>query len=297
MPPAATDFAGFIQQHRLPASFGDIIEQHYAPLVDWLVGRHDDDHTNLLGINGAQGTGKSTLADFLKLALESGHGWHVAVASIDDFYLTRAERLALAESRHPLLLTRGVPGTHDTAMVETCLASLQALGAGESLRLPRFDKAKDDRADEETWPTVTGPLDLVILEGWCVGSAAEPESSLLDPLNELERTLDADGAWRRYVNERLSSEYAALFGRLDALVFLQAPSFDAIYRWRLQQEQKLAASRPQDTSGIMDAGQIAEFIQYYERITRNNLDVIRSSADVVLELDEYHNCVASHYRH
>lgn len=296
MPPTATDFADFIQQHRLPSTFGDVIEQHYSPLVNWLVDRRNEDHTTLLGINGAQGTGKSTLADFLKLALESGHGWHVAVVSIDDFYLTKAERLAMADSRHPLLRTRGVPGTHDTAMVEACLTSLQTLGAGESLRLPRFDKAKDDRADEGAWPTVTGPLDLVILEGWCVGSIAEPESALAEPVNELERDMDNDGAWRRYVNDRLSSDYAALFGKLDALVFLQAPSFDAIYRWRLEQEQKLAASRPGDTSGIMDEKQIAEFIQYYERITRHNLEVIRSSADVVLELDEYHNCVASHYR-
>jgi len=79
-------------------------------------------------------------------------------------------------------------------------------------------------------------------------------------------------------------------------VFLQAPSFGAIHRWRLEQEQKLAASAPSDASGIMNGEQVAEFIQYYERITRNNLAVMPGIADVVLELDETHDCVASHYR-
>ena len=296
MSPTSQHYSDFIERHRLPPAFKEIIQRHYSPLSEWLVGRHRAGPAMLLGINGAQGTGKSTLAEFLKEALESFHAWQVAVLSIDDFYLTKSERDALAESLHPLLATRGVPGTHDVSMMQRYLASLRALEAGAVMRVPRFDKASDDRADETTWPIVTGPVNLVILEGWCVGSEAEPASSLAGPVNELESSRDPDGAWRRYVNQRLASDYAALFAKLDALVFLQAPGFDAIYRWRLEQEHKLVESRPGDTSGIMDDQQISEFIQYYERITRNNLVTIRNSADVVLELDEYHNVVASHYR-
>ena len=296
MSPSAQHYADFIERHRLPPAFTEIIERYYSPLVDWLVRRHRVGPAMLLGINGAQGTGKSTLADFLKEALESRHAWQVAVLSIDDFYLTKSERDALAESLHPLLATRGVPGTHDVSMLREYLASLRELDAGDAMRVPRFDKASDDRADETTWPIVTGPVNLVILEGWCVGSEAEPASSLADPVNDLESARDPDGGWRRYVNQRLASDYAELFAKLHALVFLQAPGFDAIYRWRVEQEHKLAETRPGDTSGIMDDQQISEFIQYYERITRNNLITIRNSADVVLELDEYHNVVASHYR-
>lgn len=287
----------FIRSHRLPDAFRDVVEQHYLPLLSWLTNQRHVGATMLLGINGAQGTGKSTLADFLKLGLESLHAWRVAVLSIDDFYLTKAERRQLGDDVHPLLATRGVPGTHDVDMLLNCLKRLKVLGKDEQCILPRFDKAIDDRADESTWPGVSGPVDMIILEGWCVGSTAQSDSELAANVNNLERDEDTSGRWRKFVNNHLKSDYADLFGQLDELVFLQAPSFDAIFRWRLEQEQKLAVSVADDAVGVMDEQQIAEFIQYYERITRNNLAVIRGSADVVLELDKYHDCVASHYRH
>ena len=295
MTPIDTDIEAFIGQHGLPDSFRQVVETCYWPLVQWLLKRHPGDGARLIGINGAQGTGKSTLADFIKLVLESGGKKSVAVLSIDDFYLTRAERQALSREKHELLATRGVPGTHDTAMLRATLDALRSLGPGAAYHLPRFDKASDDRTLATDWPTVTGPLDVIILEGWCVGSSAQDEIELGTPVNDLERRRDPDGSWRRYVNERLASDYAELFAELDALIFLKAPSFDAIYRWRLEQEQKLAATQPSDASGIMDELQVAEFIQHYERITRSNLEQIGSSADVVLVLDEYHQCIATHY--
>lgn len=293
---SAKSIGKFIRHHSLPPSFLALVEKHYATLVDWLHTHESSTETMFLGINGAQGTGKSTLAAFLKLALETMHSWHVAVLSIDDFYLTKSERHELSKNTHPLLATRGVPGTHDIAMLSDLLDCLRLLGEHKQCALPRFDKAIDDRADESAWPDVSGPVDMIVLEGWCVGSTAQPESELAAQVNDLERNEDPSGHWRRFVNDQLKSDYANLFGQLDALVFLQAPSFGAIHRWRLEQEQKLAASAPSDASGIMNGEQVAEFIQYYERITRNNLAVMPGIADVVLELDETHDCVASHYR-
>ncbi len=287
---------GFIRARRLPRAFVRLIEHHYLPLADWLVARRSKGHTELLGINGAQGTGKSTLASFLELALRTAHGCRVAVLSIDDFYLTKAQRSELARTIHPLLATRGVPGTHDVRMLTDYLGRLRSLGPGVRLRLPCFDKANDDRTVAGDWPAVSGPVDLIILEGWCVGSVAQSDTELARVINQLERGRDPDGRWRRFVNERLKTDYAALFEALDALVFLQAPDFDSIYRWRLEQERKLAASAGPDATGIMDEARIAEFIQFYERITRNNLAVLPDIADVVLELDANHDCVASRYR-
>ena len=286
----------FLAQHRLPEAFRELIDDHYLPLGDWIFRRRRAGRPLLIGINGAQGTGKSTLTDFLKLVLESNHQWRVAVLSIDDFYLTKDERSKLAEDVHPLLATRGAPGTHDVKMLVTCLDELMALQNGQSLRLPRFDKAADDRSEQSLWPSVEGPLDLIILEGWCVGSVAQSDAELVQPVNKLERDEDPSATWRRYVNEQLGKDYLPIFARLDGLVFIKAPNFDSVYRWRLEQEHKLADVASVDASGIMDENQIARFIQFYERITRNDLLWLSESADVVFELDENHACARSRYK-
>ncbi len=286
----------FIVAHGLPAGFAKLINEYYIPLATWLHQMKRADETLLIGINGAQGTGKSTLASFLKAALKSKADWHVAVLSIDDFYLTKSERDRLADEVHPLLRTRGVPGTHDIEMLSDCIDKLETLDAESTLHLPHFDKAKDDRTDKSEWPSTTGPIDLIIVEGWCVGSRPQEASELIEPINALEETEDRTGEWRTFVNERLQDAYAQLFARLDALVFLQAPGFSAIHRWRLIQEEKLAAAKPVDSSGIMSSQQLTRFIQHYERITRNNLAVLPELADVVLEFNDGHDCTRSRYK-
>lgn len=285
----------FLASHRLPGSFRQLIDEYYAPLTEWIADRAANNRPLLLGINGAQGSGKSTLADFLKLSLETQENWRVAVLSIDDFYLTRAERERLADDVHPLFATRGAPGTHDIDMLRECLDRLRTLKQGEQLKLPRFDKANDDRAARASWPTVDGPLDLVILEGWCVGSAQQSNAELTEPLNALERNEDREAVWRRYANDRLKTDYDAIFSEVDALVFLQVPDFESVYRWRLEQERKLATTATDSAAGVMDERQLARFIQFYQRITENNLRVLPRAADVVLELDRNHACASSRY--
>lgn len=286
----------FLSEHRLPESFARLINDHYLPLAEWVYRRLGDTSTPLLGINGAQGTGKSTLADFLRLALGYLYTWRVAVVSIDDFYLTKSERHELANAVHPLFATRGPPGTHDTVLLSDCLNQLSSLGAATRIQVPLFDKAIDDRANELRWPTITGPVDIVILEGWCVGSVPESSQTLLEPLNALERDEDPDCVWRRYINERLRRDYLPIFRQMDALVFLKAPHIDSIYKWRLRQERKLAESAAANSHGIMNAEEIARFIQYYERITIGNLDQLPNVADVVFELDDEQQIASSQYK-
>lgn len=285
----------FIESHRLPPGFADMAEAHYLPLAHYLAGQQRTAARPIVvGINGAQGTGKTTLADLLALVLPAIASLRVAVVSLDDFYLTHADREALAAELHPLLAVRGVAGTHDVAWLAGSLDALRALAPGETLRLPRFDKATDDRAPEAEWQDVTGPVDIILFEGWLVGSRAVPEADLSHPLNALERERDADGRWRRYVNERLATDYAALFSRIDRLVFLAAPGFDAVLRWRLLQEEKLAERNA--GAAIMDASGVAAFLQYFERITRQNLARLRGAADAVLTLDQQHRCTAHEFR-
>jgi D-glycerate 3-kinase len=285
----------FLEKHRLPASYGAMAQEYFVPLADWLHRRRGAYNCLLLGLNGAQGTGKSTLADFIRVAANEMYGWNVAVLSLDDFYLTRAERKVLARELHPLFATRGVPGTHDTALLETSLAALPGLGESEKYAVPSFDKSLDDRS-ESPWPTISGPVDMIILEGWCIGTPPQAMGDLADPVNILEREEDPNGEWRTAVNECLETDYAGIFRRLDALVFLRAPSFEAVFEWRLEQEQKLTDRVGADAPGLMNAAELRRFTAFYERLTRHGLDTLDELADVVLALDNDHTVRSCRYR-
>lgn len=283
----------FIKAHTLPAEFSITAERHYLPLADWLSRHARSAAPFLLGINGAQGTGKSTLAQFLKAALHEG-GQSAAVLSLDDFYLGKARREELATEVHPLLRVRGVPGTHDTVLMHRTLKDLRSLKRGETLRVPAFDKSNDDRVADSEWVHIDGPLDAVILEGWCVGTPPQPDSDLQQPINGLEAAEDRDGRWRSYVNDSLRERYAPIFAGLDALCYLQIPDFEVVSLWRAEQERKLAASRP--GCGIMRDAEIVQFVQYFERLTRVALATLPQTAEVVLELARDHTVVATRYR-
>lgn len=284
------DLVDFLARHQLPDSFAGVANDYYVPLADWLHARikRKSSGAFVLGINGAQGTGKTTLSRFLAEFLRCGRGLSVAELSIDDLYLTRAERAGLAQRVHPLLATRGVPGTHDVALGKTVIQKLCKLRAGQTMGLPRFNKLSDDRCPDDEWPEVAGPIDLVIFEGWCVGSTPQQDAELTAPVNQLEAEEDIDGTWRKHVNEQLAYGYGELFGLLDALVVLQAPGFGAIHRWRVEQERKLARSAEPGSPNIMDEAALARFIQHFERITRHNLASLPAQADIVLELDASH---------
>lgn len=236
-------------------------------------------HAGLLvvGICGAQGSGKSTLA--IALAARLGQqGTACAALSLDDLYLTRAERARLGRDVHPLLATRGVPGTHDVALG---MAVIAALERGEPARLPRFDKGRDDRADEADWPSAPPKCQVLLLEGWCTGAAPQPASALAQPVNALEELEDPDLIWRSYANAALTGSYRQLFAAIDLLVLLAAPGWDVVATWREEQEQVLrAVAAPR----AMDPPEIARFIQHYERLTRWMLEEMPGRADMIVRL-------------
>lgn len=235
----------------------------------------------ILGICGSQGSGKSTLAQGLVQRL----GVRAAILSLDDLYLGKAARAELAHTVHPLLATRGVPLTHDVALGCTIL---DAVKAGQAVRLPRFDKASDEPLPETEWESVNGPVDLLIVEGWCVGAVAQSPADLAVPVNDLERTEDPHGVWRHAVNDALAGPYQALFARIDRLVLLAAPGFEVVQGWRTQQEADLRdtlAAQGRDPAQAMSDAQIARFIRHYERITRAILAEMPGRADLALRLD------------
>lgn len=293
---AGFSLKGFVEQHQLPAAFTTTADQYFVPLAEWLHQRISDHRGFVLGINGAQGAGKSTLAAFLGDYLPAQYDYSVAALSIDDLYLRKADRDALGRSVHPLLATRGVPGTHDVDLGLATIRKLQRLGEHESCPLPRFDKLQDDRVPEDDWPTAGGPVDVILFDGWCVGSQPVSQQALIEPVNELEQTRDAGGEWRQFVNHQLAEPYQALFALLDALVFMAVPDIACVRRWRAEQEHQLVAAAPGAQGQGMTDTEVAEFVQYFERITLNNLAVLPERADVVLQLGSDHQVVSARYR-
>lgn len=229
-----------------------------AALVDLIESLAAGDRPRLIGVAGAQGSGKTTLA---KAAAERLGG---VALSLDDVYLTRAERTALARSEHPLLAVRGPPGTHDLDLAHRVIDDLLA---GRSTALPRFDKLRDDRGRPEAFE---GTPRVVLIDGWCLGATPQASAALVEPINALEHDHDPDGRWRRRANIMLAGPYADFFRRFDTIIHLAAPDFSAVLEWRCEQEAGLLGVSPDALPGSR-RDDLAVFIQHFERVTRHML--------------------------
>lgn len=274
----------FVAREGLPADYAVTVSRWFLPLAEdvlKLVARSRQ--APIVGVSGCQGSGKTTLASLLVLLVRELAGVRAVSLSIDDFYHTREARQRLAREVHPLFATRGVPGTHD---VDLALETLHGLRREGEVAIPRFDKAVDDRAPESAWPRLLAPVDLIVLEGWCLAVPPQPETQLPEPINELEAREDPEGAWRRHVNGVLQEQYSDWYGMVDYLVMLKAPGFEKVREWRGRQEQKLAARAGAQGTRLMSEAELARFIQHYERLTRHGLEVLPGRADVVFELTD-----------
>lgn len=281
--------ADFLHRESLPGDYRQTIDSALVPLADALATRARlSDCMVVAGLCGTQGSGKTTAAAVL-VELLAHRGLPATALSIDDFYLPRATRGELARQVHPLLQTRGVPGTHD---VELAQATIDSLAGPEPTLVPVFDKARDDRLPRTAWRSVPGAQRVVILEGWCVGARPQADDEVDTPINALETEEDPRGTWRRYVNSALAGPYRPLFDRLSPLVLLAAPSFDVVREWRGEQERKLRARIAReggDGSRLMDDAQLLRFISHYERVTRHILDEMPARADHLICLDRQRN--------
>ena len=277
--------AGFLQAERLPEDFRALIERVHVPLAARIAARAMAKGSLLVvGLCGTQASGKSTLVASVAALLRTA-GLQVALLSIDDLYLGHAERQQLARTVHPLLATRGVPGTHDVGLG---MQVFDALLAGREVELPAFDKAQDDRKPAGRGPRVAAGVQVLLFEGWCVGARPQAEAALVEPVNTLEREEDPDGRWRRFANAHLAGEYQQLFARLDELVLLKAPSFESVLAWRQLQEQKLRdrlLAAGESLARAMSDAQVARFIAHYERLTRHILAEMPARADIVIPVE------------
>jgi len=250
-------------------------------------------HAPIIGINGGQGSGKTTLNYLLQIVLKEAFGLHAVGVSVDDFYKTYADRHAMAESIHPLFATRSVAGTHDTSLAINTLKTLRSLNSGEC-SIPRFDKSlfngEGDRLLESEWTITQAPVDVVLFEGWFVAAEPQTEDALKQPINDREREEDSDGIWRKTLNHHLATDYAALFDLLDELIVIQVGGMETIYRNRELQEQKLRDATKDNVggAGAMSPEAVIRFIALYERTTRHMLETLPNRARIVMNLGDHH---------
>ena len=281
---------GFIAEQRLPESYREQARDWILPLALLLRNLAGASSRPLrIGLSGAQGSGKTTLAALLPRLL-ANLDLRAIRLSIDDFYLPRNQRQRLAETVHRLLATRGVPGTHALDLLLSVMDDLTSAGASDPVSLPVFDKSVDDRAAPMIW--TGGQPDLILLEGWFVGLAPQPPEELEQAVNQLEAEEDPEGIWRHFVNARLAEYHERVFAPLDRLVFLRAPDFDCVHRWRALQERKLRESAGTEAVAIMDDAQLHRFIGHFERLTRHALATLPEQADWMFVLDEFQQIAA-----
>lgn len=237
------------------------------------------DRPALIGVSGAQGSGKTTACQLL----EAANRPRFAQYSIDDVYLDHVQRAELAKHTHPLFVTRGPPGTHDIALARATIDALTSARADSETPLPRFDKINDMMKPPSEWPIVRGRPEAILVDAWCLGALPVPPSS---PLNAVEEE-DVNGVWRETQNEFLRTTYADWFATFDAIIYLRAPSWDVVRRWRGQQEVTLRGrALTADEEAWID-----RFILHYERITRSMMDG-GVKADCVVQIDEHRRVVS-----
>ena len=262
------------------------LNKFYLPLSEWIYSIYSKDFkTKIIGLSGGQGAGKSTITGILKLILKKKYGLNICVFSIDDFYKTKNERLRMSKKKHPLFITRGVPGTHDIALLNQTIRKLKQKKF-RTVLIPKFDKSKDDRYRKNKWQKIKIKPDIIIFEGWCVGTTHQNNNELKRPINLIEKKYDENLKWRKTVNNLIKKRYKNIFNKIDKLVFLKVPHFNYIIKWRWLQEQKMKLTTK--SKKTMSKTEVKEFIMFYERLTKHMIKNYSKISDLTIFLDKKH---------
>tara|TARA_B100000945_G_scaffold28507_1_gene19782 strand:+ start:1339 stop:2208 length:870 start_codon:yes stop_codon:yes gene_type:complete len=249
------------------------ISQYIIPIINNIYYSKN----NKFILSGSQGSGKSTLAKLLKLVIEKYYTKKVMLLSIDDYYLCKNQRLKLSKKIHPLLLTRGVPGTHDIKALKYHINQFQ--NQNFPISTPIFNKLKDDISKKRK---VIHNAQILLLEGWCCGSVPIANQYLFKNINSLENTYDKNTNWRKYYNSLLRNEYKSVFSLFDKKIYIKAPSFKYVLKWRYAQEKRNVSN---SNKNIMNKAKLKEFIQHYEKLTKWMMLTMPNKADILIKIN------------
>ena len=273
-----------------------MIKSFLIPLCFWISKKADKKRPYFVGLAGGQGTGKTTISSLIRIILTKYFKLNVFRISIDDFYKTRKERINISKRVHPMLLTRGVPGTHDINMMLNFFKQAKSRKF-KRLKLPTFNKAIDDRFNRRHWYDIKNKPDVIIFEGWCVGAKSEKSNTLKKTINSMEKAKDQKQIWRKYVNQQLKSKYKNLYSQLNCLIYLKAKNFSLLQKWRLKQERKLLINSKKNSKlKIMNKEDVLSFMQTYQRITQNMFKYMPRYASIMINLNSNHEIKSTVYK-
>ena len=273
-----------------------MIKSFLIPVSFWIASKANKSKPYFVGLAGGQGTGKTTVSSIIQILLRKYFKLNVFKISIDDFYKTRKERISLSKKIHPFLMTRGVPGTHDINLMLNFFKKVKN-NKFRTLKLPKFNKAIDDRCKKKLWYLIKKRPDVIIFEGWCVGARAEKNNTLKKAINSLEKIDDLKLVWRKFVNQQLKSKYKKLYNHLNTLLYLKVKNFSLLQRWRLKQEKKLwLKNKKLSNNKIMSKKEVIRFMQTYQRVTQNMIKGAPKYASIILNLNSNHQIKSVIYK-
>ena len=192
-------------------------------------------------------------------------------------------------------MTRGVPGTHDINLMLNFFKKVKN-NKFRTLKLPKFNKAIDDRCKKKLWYSIKQRPDVIIFEGWCVGAKAEKNNTLIKPVNSLEKLNDKKLTWRKFVNKQLQSKYKQLYDQLNCLLYLKSKNFSLLKQWRIKQEKKLRLKNKRSNNHkIMNNKEVIKFMQTYQRVTQNMFKNVPNYASIILYLNNNHQIKSAVY--
>ncbi len=266
----------------------DFLKEIVIPLAVYFDSLERKKDPHFIGFTGGQGSGKTTLSEFVQLVLQLGFDKKTIGFSLDDIYKTPEEREEDAKNIHPLCRVRGVPGTHDIQLGLDILDSLCNADTSTLTSIPAFSKPLDRHMPKDTWHKYKGRPDFIFFDGWCVGAKPISTENWKPPMNKLEEEEDPEGIWSKWSNEELDRNYQVLFNRFDILLMIKVPNMEHVYESRWIQEKTLAKTLtdPELKKKIMTKEEVWRFVMHYERLTRYILEEMPSFADIVLKRDQ-----------